>query len=152
MNKILVLTFFTFSLLSFAQQPESKIYDCNKLTMQGKDGKSAFKDHRAFTGKCLTKNTEGTVTEERNYTNGQLNGEVKQFDLEGNLKEITMYSVNIKHGKYVLYNTSGTPIIEGHYKNKLKDGPWKYYDKDSGELIKTTDFDFGKAHLTDNKM
>ena len=55
-----------------------------------------------------------------------------------------MYSGNMKHGKYILYSKNGKPLIEGTYKNKLKDGKWKYYDKNTGKMNKTIDFEFGK--------
>ena len=152
MKKIFLLTFLTFAAISFGQQSESKICDCKELVMKGKDGKSAFKDKMVFTGKCLTKNSNGIVTKELNYYNGQLQGESKEYYPTGDLKEITEYSGNMKHGKYILYNEKGQIIVEGNYKNKLKDGKWKYYDKNSGKLTKTTDFKFGKEKTAGNKV
>ncbi|MDO3696063.1 hypothetical protein QVZ41_14515 [Wenyingzhuangia sp. chi5] len=144
MKKNFLLIFLTLSAISFGQRSELKICDCKELVMKGKDGKSAFKNKMAYTGKCQTKNSNGIVSKELNYYNGQLQGESKEYYLNGDLKEITEYSRNMKHGKYILYNENGQIIIEGNYKNKLKEGKWKYYDKDSGKLTKTTDFKFGK--------
>ena len=152
MKKIFLLTFLTLSVISFAQQSKSKIYDCKELEMKGKDGQSAFKDKKAFTGKCLTKNSNGIVTRELNYYNGQLNGEIKEYYPTGNIKEVTEYNGNMKHGKYIRYSDNGKIIIEGNYKNKLKEGKWKYYFKDSGKLKKQTDFEFGKEKTAGNKV
>lgn len=58
----------------------------------------------------------------------------------------------MKHGKYILYNDKGQIIIEGNYKNRLKDGKWKYYDKESGTQAKITDFEFGKEKVLPNKL
>ena len=144
MEKTFLLAFLTFTFFTYGQKPELKTCDCNELTMKGKDGKSAFKDKVAFTGKCLTKNVDGIVTKELHYFNGQLNGETKNFHLNGKIKEVIMYSGNMKHGKYILYSKNGKPLIEGTYKNKLKDGKWNYYDKNTGKMNKTIDFEFGK--------
>ena len=143
MKKILLLTFLTLSTFSFGQQSESKICDCKELIMKGKKGKSAFKNKIPFTGKCITKNANGTVSKELNYYNGLLQGECKEYYKSGKLKTATDYSSNMKHGKYVMYNEKGQVIVEGEYKNRLKNGKWKYYDKDSGKISKTTDFELG---------
>ena len=144
MKKYLFLLFLTLSMISYSQKSESKICNCSELTMKGKKGKSAFKDKNVFTGKCETKNSNGIISQELNYYNGQLYGETKKFYEKGNIKEITEYSGNMKHGKFILYNENGKPIIEGNYKNKQKDGKWKYYDKITGNLNKTVEYEFGK--------
>ncbi len=152
MKRALLLSFLTFTLLTYGQKPDLSTCDCNELTMKGKDGKSAFKDKIAFTGKCLTKMSNGIVIEELNYSNGQLNGRIKTFYKNGKIRETVEYFGNMKQGKYFLYSENGKPIIEGSYKNKLKDGKWKYYEVNSGKLIKTTVFKFGKEKTTGNKV
>lgn len=144
MKKTFLLAFLIFTFLTYGQKPDSITCDCNELTMKGKNGKSAFKDKGAFTGKCLTKNSAGIVTNELNYFNGQLEGESKTFYPTGKIKEITNYSGSMKHGKYILYSEIGKIITEGTYKNNQKDGQWKIYDKTARNSTKTIEYEFGK--------
>lgn len=72
MKKVFLLTFLILSTSTIGQQSESKICDCKELVFKGKDGKSAYKNKIACTGKCLTKNSNGIVAQEQNYYNGQL--------------------------------------------------------------------------------
>ncbi len=144
MKGLVLLTFLALSGLAYGQKSKLAACDCNALTMQGKNNKSAYLDKIPFSGICVTKNAQGFVTQETNYYNGQLEGETKIFYPNGKIKEVTEYAVNMKHGKYILYNENEKPIIEGIYKNNQKDGKWKYYNKITGNLNKTIEYEFGK--------
>ncbi|TRZ43978.1 toxin-antitoxin system YwqK family antitoxin [Robertkochia solimangrovi] len=151
MRKFILLTFLMYSAISFSQQSKSETCDCSELTMQGKDGRSAFKENFVYTGTCITTNPEGVVIKEQAFINGQLEGELKEYFPAGNIKEITTYTKNMKHGKYVLYNQSGKILIEGSYSNQQKEGVWNFYDKASGKLIKSTTYRYGKENLPGTK-
>lgn len=146
----ILLTILTFSLALNAQNTEEKTCDCAKLTMKGINGKAAFLDNAAYTGKCTMKNESGKITAEHHYNNGNLHGESKLFYPNGNLKEVTEYKYNLKTGKYLAYNEEKILITEGTYKNNLKERIWKYYDAKTGKAIKTINYEFGKEIAASN--
>ena len=144
MKITLFLAFLALSILFYGQEAKSKTCDCSELTMKGKNGNSAYLGEKPYSGKCFTKNEDGTVIQELNYYNGQLSGEAKSFYSNGNIKEIINYAFNMKHGPYFSYAIDGKVLIEGAYKNKQKDGSWNYYDESTGNLTKTIEYEFGK--------
>ena len=46
-----------------------------------------------------------------NYKEGELNGVMKQFDRRGNLLQEVDYKDGLKHGKFILYDKKGKPIV-----------------------------------------
>jgi antitoxin component YwqK of YwqJK toxin-antitoxin module len=51
----------------------------------------------------------------------------------------------LKEGNAIIYNSSGTKIEEGNYKNNFKHGLWKYYSEES-KLIEESEYENGKLN------
>lgn len=137
MKKLTLTLFLLVSAVAFAQEEQEGFSEnCSSLTMQGANNKSAFKNNIPFTGRCKFINENNVITLEKNYENGFLTGNYTVFFENGKPKEVTQYSKNLKHGKYLLYNQENVLITEGNYKNNLKHGHWKMVHLDATKTLK----------------
>ena len=63
------------------------------------------------------------------------------------LLELSTYNdpfLKIRDGKYIVWLDDGTRILEGNYKSDQKDGVWKEYDIESGELLSEVKYNSGE--------
>jgi len=86
--------------------------------------------HRA---KALEKLKENLIV-----VNGKVNGNVKVYYENGNLKYDTSYKNNKKDGIEKIYSPDGKLEMEVPYKNGVKDGVQKQYSKDGKLIVEAT--------------
>ena len=95
------------------------------------DGKfvSTYSDHETYTFKnCklqhfIAYHSNGQLKVERNYENGQLHGEVKEYDDEGKLIKESNFANGKRHGKQLEVRSNGYSIIS-NYNNGLQVGEY----------------------------
>lgn len=84
---------------------------------------------------------DGFIVEEGFYKDDKKSGEWKFYLIDtGNIREISNYKEDYKHGLEVKYREDGTVISESMYLNGSKDGLTKNYDKKTGKLYSTTTY------------
>ncbi len=110
-----------------------------KLKSKGK----MVKKHRV--GKWLYYFLNGEVMSEENYSNGKLDGVLKNYYPNRKLTEETHYSNGKKHGISKVYSETGSILEEVNYKNGSLDGEGKYYDL-KGALKEKGMYKDGKRH------
>lgn len=100
-----------------------KFYTKSRLKTQGKMiGKKRV-------GKWTYFFSDGeTIFSEEFYLNGQLNGILKNYYLNGQVTEATEYSEGKKHGVSKVYTEDGVLIEEVHYEYGKLNGEAKYFD------------------------
>lgn len=79
----------------------------------------------------------GSMTFEKNYLNGKLNGWCKSF-VNGTLHEECEFHLDKKQGYYHLYD-NGILILKGNYFNNVKVGIWKTFNS-KGKIVHEEDF------------
>lgn len=77
---------------------------------------------------------DGAVAEILNFSNGKRNGNYKKFGVNEKLLEDLNYKNDELHGDATFYDGLGNILIQGQYKEGLKSGVWKTYEK--GKLVK----------------
>ena len=86
----------------------------------------------------------GQVRYEGRFKNDKCKGVFRYYDEQGNLKATNEFD---KSGAKALNKTfapNGRIIATGYYVDQKKDGEWKYYDADSGQLRLVEDNKDGK--------
>ncbi len=94
-------------------------------------------------GKWQKKGEKGNIVYEGNFMDNRPVGEFKYYYEEGMLESVVNYLDNA-NTKAVMYHKTGKKLAEGSYKNKKKDGLWKYYNKD-GSLLSEEYYAMGVA-------
>ncbi len=79
-------------------------------------------------GKWLYFFSDGKLLSEENYTDGFLDGVLKNFYANQKLTEATQYRKGKKHGVSKIYAEDGVLIEEVTYADGLKNGEGKYFD------------------------
>jgi len=89
--------------------------------------------------------SNGQVRYEGRFKNDKCKGMFRYYDEQGNLKATNEFD---KSGTKALNKTfapNGRIIATGYYVDQKKDGEWKYYDADSGQLRLVEDNKDGKV-------
>ena len=82
---------------------------------------------------------------EGRFKNGKCQGEFKYYDEQGNLKATNTFDKSGDKALHKLYDPNGTLIATGYYLNQKKEGEWRYFSKDNGQLILVEDNKNGKV-------
>jgi antitoxin component YwqK of YwqJK toxin-antitoxin module len=77
---------------------------------------------------------DGAITEILNYVDNKREGNYKKFGVNEKILEELNYKNDELHGDATYYDGLGNIIIQGQYKNGLKSGIWKTYEK--GKVVK----------------
>ena len=77
---------------------------------------------------------DGAVAEILNYTDGKRNGNYKKYGVNEKILEDLNYKNDELHGEATYYDGLGNISIQGQYKEGLKSGVWKTYEK--GKVVK----------------
>ena len=130
------------------------------------DGKSKQYQNGEITSETEYKNGEktgaytfyyrnGEIKEEGHYKKGIKTGTVENFNKDGDLvyhQEFVVSSFNggkktsVKEGHFLLFDTESNLIEDFHYKNGLKTGICKTYDRKTHNLTTLNTFKKGKRH------
>lgn len=92
---------------------------------------------------------KGTVAEEANYVNGLKDGPYKKFTEKGTVLEEITYKNDNYHGIATYRDGDNNIVSQGQYKNGLKVGVWKFYEK--GKLVKETNMDISARKAAGRK-
>lgn len=71
-------------------------------------------------------------------------GVVTTFRKDGSRLSEATYVRGVLHGPYRDFWSHGGLSSEGHYRDGLQDGEWRYYDCDTGELRDVLQFTAGR--------
>ena len=77
---------------------------------------------------------DGAIAEILNYSDGKRNGNYKRYGVNEKILEDLNYKNDELHGEATFYDGLGNVIIKGQYKEGLKSGVWKTYEK--GKVVK----------------
>lgn len=77
---------------------------------------------------------DGAVAEVLNFSDGKRNGNYKKFGVNEKILEDLNYKNDELHGEATFYDGLGNISIQGQYKDGLKSGIWKTFEK--GKVIK----------------
>ena len=83
---------------------------------------------------------------EGRFKNDKCQGTFRYYDEQGNLKATNEFD---KTGEKALNKTfapNGRLIATGYYLSQKKDGEWKYFDKETGQLLLAEDNKDGQVH------
>lgn len=83
---------------------------------------------------------------EGKFKNDKCQGTFRYYDEQGNLKATNEFD---KTGEKALNKTfapNGRLIATGYYMSQKKDGEWKYFDKETGQLLLAEDNKDGHVH------
>lgn len=93
-------------------------------------------DNKLLEGKYKIAENSGAYTDV-SFKNGRMFGIKKDFDFSGKLEQEVTFNQNGKpNGKSISYYSDGTVFEDFNYKDGLKEGEWKTFDK-KGKLRKT---------------
>lgn len=87
----------------------------------------------------------GKVSEKETYTDGDLNGLVHTFFMNGKLQRELSYKAGEKDGFYTEWYAHGAKEEEGWFVDGELEGLWKNYGKD-GKLVSSTNYLNGEFH------
>ena len=77
---------------------------------------------------------DGSLAEVLNYVNGKREGNYKRYGVNEKILEDLNYKNDELHGEAIFYDGLGNIVSKGQYKNGLKSGIWKTYEK--GKIVK----------------
>ena len=77
---------------------------------------------------------DGAVAEILIYTDGKRNGNYKKYGVNEKILEDLNYKNDELHGEATYYDGLGNISVQGQYKEGLKSGVWKTYEK--GKVVK----------------
>jgi antitoxin component YwqK of YwqJK toxin-antitoxin module len=103
-------------------------YDETGTLLSREKYKSGLKDGPAF-----VYFPDGSISEERNYTDDKQHGPFRQYHDSNKLKASGMYRDGKMEGKMTYFFLNGTEASAGFYKNGERNGPW-IYRTDKGEV------------------
>ena len=87
-----------------------------------------YADTVAYTGKYVTRYSNGNIKIEMNLLNGMKNGTVNVYFENGQINEVRSYKNNLMHGSWITYNEQKVLIGLANYKEGLKHGTWMIWD------------------------
>ena len=87
----------------------------------------------------------GQVRYEGRFKNDRCKGLFRYYDEHGNLKATNEFDKSGTKALNTTYAPNGHVIATGYYVNQKKDGEWKYFDADSGQLRLVEDNKDGKV-------
>jgi antitoxin component YwqK of YwqJK toxin-antitoxin module len=71
-------------------------------------------------------------------------GVVTTCRLDGSVLVEASYVGGVLHGPYRDFWSNGRVSLEGQYQNGMKEGEWRFYDQDTGELREVLQFVAGR--------
>lgn len=87
---------------------------------------------------------DGTLLEIKNWKEGVLVGECKLFHNNGKLRIQVLFLNGKLNGPMKSFDYNGVMLVEGNYKNNLREGLWTYYTKE-GKLNKKLKYHLGNS-------
>ena len=109
----------------------SSASDSAKVRYYNLDGKLRSKGtmlKKSRIGKWVYFFPNGTIFSEEFYTNGKLEGILKNYYKNGNILEITQYSRGMKNGVSEKFSDQEVLIEKVNYKNDILDGKGMYFE------------------------
>ena len=88
----------------------------------------------------------GQLRYEGQFKNDRCKGTFKYYDEQGNLKATNEFDKSGERALNKTYASNGRMVATGYYQNQKKDGEWRYYDANSGQLRLVEDNKDGKVH------
>ena len=73
---------------------------------------------------------EGSLYEVKSWNKDVLDGDWKQFFMDGTLKMQSAYSQGKRDGKQIYYHPNGKVYYNGKYTDDLKVGNWEYFNEE----------------------
>ena len=138
----------------------SIIYPADEASLDFRDGKKYFANSdKEFWGLAFGTYQSGETSFEVLYENGKVVGDYVYFNRDGSIKSPIFTSLLIRRGD-VLYQESspepytgpvfdlwenGNKMLEGSYKNSVKDGRWMEWF-DNGQPEKQYNYRYGLRH------
>lgn len=83
---------------------------------------------------------------EGEFKNDKCRGTFKYYDQQGNLQATNEFEKSGERCLNKTYAPNGRMVATGHYLHQKKDGEWRYFDKDSGQLLLVEDNTDGKVN------
>lgn len=83
---------------------------------------------------------------EGEFKNDKCKGTFYYYDEQGNLKATNEFDKSGERALNKTYAPNGRMIATGYYVNQKKEGEWRYFDKDSGQLLLVEDNTDGKVN------
>ena len=90
--------------------------------------------------------SNGQLRYEGQFKNDKCKGIFRYYDEQGNLKAINEFDKSGDRAFNETYAPNGRVVATGFYLNQKKDGEWKYFDTNSGQLRLVEDNMAGKVH------
>lgn len=88
----------------------------------------------------------GQLRYEGQFKNDKCKGVFKYYDERGNMKATNEFDKSGDRALNKTYASNGRLIATGYYEYQKKEGEWKYFDKDSGQLLLVEENKAGKVH------
>ena len=88
----------------------------------------------------------GQLRYEGQFKNDKCKGTFRYYDEQGRLKATNEFDKSGERALNKTYASNGRIVATGYYLNQKKDGEWKYYDANSGQLRLVEDNKDGKVH------
>ncbi len=88
----------------------------------------------------------GNKRYEGQFKNDKCKGTFTYYDELGKLKATNEFDASGEKALNKTYAPNGRLIATGYYVNQKKEGEWKYFDKDSGQLLLSEENKNGKVH------
>jgi antitoxin component YwqK of YwqJK toxin-antitoxin module len=103
-------------------------------------------DHNSYTNITALLGESGELpTHCKPDTNGWVpNGRCAAFHQDGALLLEITYDRGVANGPYRDYWPSGRLSLEGQYVNGLRQGEWRFYDRETGTLREVLRFEAGR--------
>jgi len=83
---------------------------------------------------------------EGEFKNDKCKGTFHYYDEQGNLKATNEFDKSGDRALNKTYAPNGRVIATGYYLNQKKDGEWRYFDPESGQLLLVEDNTEGKVN------
>ena len=83
---------------------------------------------------------------EGEFKNDKCKGTFRYYDEQGNLKATNEFDKSGDRALNKTYAPNGRVIATGYYLNQKKDGEWRYFDPESGQLLLVEDNTEGKVN------
>jgi tetratricopeptide (TPR) repeat protein len=110
----------------YRKRPDSVKRIASLRQMQMKDGRWNLNDV-VYSGKYIDYYNSGRIQDEGTLFNGKLNGELKVYYLNGNLKSLDNYKDGIPNGSKILYYKNGAMMQKAEYTEGRNTGRWETY-------------------------
>lgn len=81
---------------------------------------------KPYTGVCFSSFPNGNPKQEKSYTDGKVNGVVREWHINGTLKEEKHFKMNLQHGSFVLWDESGRVVYHADYEKGQMDTVYVY--------------------------